>query len=109
MSSTEFIKAYMKREGITYEEIGKKIGISKTGVWQTLNGRKGRKRDGDDREPNFDTVDMICEAIGLKITITKTGEMNPEELLKSPAIAQMSFDAVKDILEAGGFELKIEE
>jgi len=108
MKVAEILKRFMKKKGITYEELGGKLHQTKTNVWQILNGyRRGKGATLDRKDPNFSTVTAMCEAMGLKIKIEKKGDFNPDAVLSSGKVENVAYDTVKAILEAGGYELSI--
>lgn len=62
MNYKEVIKAYMEKNKISYSMLGRMMGISRQRVWSMFNNKKTGL--------SMNTVEKICEVLGLEIEIS---------------------------------------
>lgn len=48
------------RQGVAYAEVGRRVGVSRQAIWNTLN---------NESTPRIETLTKIANAIGLDVTI----------------------------------------
>lgn len=75
----EYIRLIMKHEGVTYKELGEKIGTSQQNVYKMLNKNQLK----------FDDVLKVCDALGYKFSINIVKE-NGEGVEKDPYVQALS-------------------
>lgn len=75
----EYIRVIMKHEGVTYKELGERIGTSQQNVYKMLNKNQLK----------FDDVLKVCEALGYKFSINIVKE-NGEGVEKEPYVQALS-------------------
>lgn len=111
IKAADVIREYMERNKITYREVARRSGRSGQNIWNILNGNAGNKPTGakGGRDPNYKTILDVCDALGLKVTITKTEEReSPDEIVRAAELLHALFSTVQRILQAAGFLLQIE-
>lgn len=58
MDYVPMIKEHMQKNGITYEALGNRMGISRQAVWNLLNKKNGSM--------TLKTLQRICNALGIE-------------------------------------------
>lgn len=83
----EYIRVIMRRENVTYKELGEKIGTSQQNVYKMLNKNQLK----------FDDVLKVCNALEYKFSINIVKE-NGEDTEKDPYIQALSaMDGLADM------------
>jgi len=93
------IKEWMTESGVTFDELGNRLGCSSNAVWVKINAKK---------EAQYDGIIKISNALGYKEYIRKTKEVPEPEISKLMTIAEnqrISFRAVEAVLECLGYEI----
>lgn len=62
MEIQDFIKSRMKSSGLTYDELGERLGWTRQNVWLKLNKYK---------TPSYESIEKMLDALGYKIEIVK--------------------------------------
>lgn len=100
----EFIKSEMVARGMTYEVLAEKSGMTRQNLWDKLNKRT---------QPNFGNVRRVLEGMGYELCIEKkmdgtwSAEANLEQFFEVAELEQVSYDCIKELLEAMGYVLQM--
>ena len=72
MDYAEIIKDYMKKNNVSYADLASAVGMSRQGLWITLNGSKNNDPgSGKSKSISLKTLERICNALGLEVGISE--------------------------------------
>ena len=94
------IKRWMAEGGVTFDELGNRLGCSANAVWVKVN--KGKK------DPQYDGIVKIANALGYKETLEKVRDIENPEISKFMTVAEqqrISFSAVEELLSCLGYKI----
>lgn len=74
------IKKEMAKKNLTYDEMAKRAGMTRQGLWTTLNGRKNNSQTNKlgSKSVRFETVERLCDALGLRLVICRKKEFEEQ-------------------------------
>nr|DAG03510.1 MAG TPA: Helix-turn-helix XRE-family like protein [Siphoviridae sp. ctVOP12] len=101
MDKSQYIREVMEEQGITQAELARKIGISRQGIWDTL----------DRKNPNFATIRTIFNALGLEIAVKRMDgkplDFDMNELFNVLKEDIVGYERVESILNVIGYKLEV--
>lgn len=110
MNASEVILDKMKKEKITYRELGERAGVSQQCIWSILNGKVGNKTSNKkgSRDPKFGSLQKLCDAMDLEMVAVPTGKQpDIRKLLRDSDFEDLPYSAAVKTIEATGYSLKI--
>ena len=104
MSTVEMIKQWIEEDGLTYSEVARRVGWTRSNFNHKIHGG---------RNLNFSTVKRIAEALGRELVITRIPDAqedgNCEELCQVTEKQRVSYDVVKSIYESAGYDIAFQK